>query len=348
MKMTNFINALTKHLPNAKLASGNRELTCRCVHCGDSTKDKNKRSMYISMPTDEYDVILYNCYRASCDAKGLVTEQTLLDWGIYDKDALLEISRYNDIALKNVKNKMYKKSNTKFLNLNTNYISNRSSNDIKIKYINDRLGTNFDINDIKKFKIILNLYDILNANNIGKLTRHKKVTDLLDRDYVGFMGMDNGLINFRNIYNNKNMRYVNYNLIENSTPNRFYIMPTNVDIGETVNVFLAEGVFDILSVYENLNKKEVPNSMFVGAFGSSYYTTMRWLILDSGMRHIVFHVYLDSDVSNNIVMKLKELAEVSENALYIHTNIYEGEKDFGVPKDRIRDNCKQIVKVEVN
>ena len=66
------------------------------------------------------------------------------------------------------------------------------------------------------------------------------------------------------------------------------------------------------------------------------------------MRHIVFHVYLDSDVSNNIVMKLKELAEVSENALYIHTNVYEGEKDFGVPKDRIRDNCKQIVKVEVN
>ena len=348
MKMTNFINALMTKLPKAKLASGGKELTCRCVHCGDSDKDKNKRSMYISMPTDDYDAILYNCYRASCDAKGVVTERTLLDWGIYDKEALIEIARYNDLGRRSVKNKLYSKNNVKFLHLNTGYVSNRTSNNMKLKYINDRLGTNFNIDDIKRFKIVLNLYDVLNANNITKLTRDKHVTDLIDRDYVGFMSMDNGYINFRNTQNNDNLRYINYKLIKDSEPNRFYIMPNDINIGKTVIVHLSEGVFDILSVYENLNRKSVPNSMFVGAFGSSYYTTMRWLILDSGMRHIEFHVYIDDGVPDSTVLKLKELAQTSENSLYIHRNVYEGEKDFGVPKDRIRDNCKQIVKVEVD
>lgn len=348
MKMNNFINALMRHLPKAKLASGNRELTCRCVHCGDSDKDPNKRSMYISMPTDEYDVILYNCYRASCDAKGIVTEQTLIDWGIYDKEALIEISRYNAIAFKSTKNKFHVKNNTKFLSLNTGYISNRNTNANKLKYINDRLGTNFSMDDIKRFKIILNLYDVLNANNITKLTRDKYITDLIDRDYIGFMSMDNGYINFRNTQNNDNLRYINYKLIEDSEPNRFYIMPNDIDISKPVIVHLSEGVFDILSVYENLNKKSVPNSMFVGAFGSSYYGTMRWLILESGIRHIEFHVYVDRDVPHSTIFKLKELAETSEVELYIHQNVYEGEKDFGVPKDRIKDNSRQIVKVEVN
>lgn len=337
------IDELLHRLPKAKLASGRREIACRCMYCGDSKKDSNKRSMYISVPQGEDDLMFYNCFRADCGAKGILTEETLLDWGIYDKDMLVSISNHNNKAYKLSKNKKYKINNRKIYPIHNKMISENKVTEYKLDYINNRLGTSFNYNDITNFKIVLNLGDLLKSNGIQDMTRHVETMKSLHKEYIGFLNVDNGLVNLRNVNpKSKRMRYVNYTIFQDSEPLRFYVLPTTVDNRYEANIHIAEGVFDILSVYENMNRKSIPNSIFASVFGASYYKVMRWFILESGLRHMVFHIYVDNDVPYNTISAIKKLAETSNFKTYIHKNEHPGEKDFGVRKEKITEIVRRV------
>lgn len=339
------VDTLLNTLPKAKLASGRREITCRCVYCGDSKNDPNKRSMYISVPQDDSDVMLYNCYRASCGKSGIVTEDILLEWGIYDKDSLIEISNHNTKAFKKSKNKKLKINNITYYKVYNKSITSSKRSLSKLNYINNRLGLNFTYNDILKHKIVLNLVDLLKDNNINTYTRDRKTLRTLNLDYIGFLSMDNGLVNLRNVSTNKNnMRYVNYIIFKDTMPTRFYIIPTNVDINKKAIVHIAEGVFDILSIKYNVNKDYDMNNnhIYASAFGSSYYNLIKWFILDSGLREIEFHIYPDNDVSYKIINVIKDLVTSARYTTYIHRNKFKDEKDFGVTADRIKMVTQRI------
>ena len=56
-------------------------------------------------------------------------------------------------------------------NVSNFYITQSKQSMLKLLYINKRLGTNMTYSDLIANKIVLNLCDLINSNNIKELTR---------------------------------------------------------------------------------------------------------------------------------------------------------------------------------
>lgn len=336
--MRNVVKEILNKLPKADKASGDKQILCRCIYCGDSKSEPDARSMGISIPQTEDDPMLFQCFRANCGAKGLVDEDTLIEWGIYNQESLKEIIQHN----KNFRNNSKKRKSFKIKDdiiyvVKNNNIEDNKFTEKKLEYLNKRLGTEFTIEDCKKLKIVLNIGDLLHGNNINKYTRGRDVMRMLHSDYIGFLSMDNGMINLRDITDKNQHRYINYTIFNNTTPNKFYIIPNNVDIDKPVHIHITEGIFDILSVYENLNIKNHDNSLCVSVFGATYTKVIKWFAVNSGINEIVFHIYIDNDIKKFIYDDIIYTIKLTGNKGYIHRNNMTGEKDYGVSRDRIND-----------
>ena len=60
--MENLKEYLLSRFPDAKTASGGRQVVLRCRFCGDSQKDKSARHLYIKV---DGDVPLYKCFKCN-------------------------------------------------------------------------------------------------------------------------------------------------------------------------------------------------------------------------------------------------------------------------------------------
>ena len=181
-----FINMMKTIVPTAKPASGGREVVIRCPFCGDS-KDLKHAHFYISVPQTQDELSFYHCKR--CPSSGVVNDELLRRIGCSDSNVLVEMIKHNDEVMKLPKYRSIKKID--IYPLKYNYIRNDSANQMKLQYINDRIGSSFTYADLKNMKIFLNLYDVLNQNEL-ELTRHKMVCDdlrshrtILGHEFVG-------------------------------------------------------------------------------------------------------------------------------------------------------------------
>ena len=87
--------------------------------------------------------------------------------------------------------------------MTNNYIgSNTKYYDIKVKYINHRLGTNFTHEQLKKLKISLDLMDTINENNLSYNMNPNKLKQVSDNSIV-FITQDNLFGICRNIFYKK-------------------------------------------------------------------------------------------------------------------------------------------------
>ena len=143
-----------------------------------------------------------------------------------------------------------------------------------------------------------------------------------------------------------------YNVILNSNnmnPYTFYSIPNSINLYYTdkINIHIAEGAFDILSIYENLKHGDLDHNYFYASCGSSGLNIMNFLI-DRGINTgINLHLYADKDKSDDFHMKyLMYDSEVYQwcDSIIIHRNKMNGEKDYGVPKDRIKDSFRTVYK----
>ncbi|MGL5751432.1 MAG: hypothetical protein ACRCXT_12940 [Paraclostridium sp.] len=282
-----------------------------------------------------------------------MTHQKLMEWDLYESpDDLENISKYNRYVSSLTKNKKYVDKKT--YKLNNIYVSDNKLSIAKLNYINKRIGVNLNYNDILRLKIVLNLKDILKANNITKLTRHPNIIDELDVSFIGFISKDNSFINMRNLREGKvhksiNSRYVNYNIFNKfENTERFYTIPTNIELDRPDNIkfHLAEGVLDILSIYYNLRNQE-DHSIYAAMMGGNYINSIYHFITTLALPNMEFHIYPDKDVYtgsqyNKILNELRNVKYSFQVRIYIHTNLYDNEKDFGVPKDRIKEYIVEI------
>ena len=140
-------------IPSAKLCSGGKELVLRCKYCEDS-KNPNHAHMYINLGYNDTP-LFFNCFK--CHTSGIVTHDKLLSWGLnVDINSMSKLIGYNKYVLSLDKNKKYNNNNTVY-RLNNYYISNNKLSEVKLKYINKRLGLNLTYNDLLENKIVLNL-----------------------------------------------------------------------------------------------------------------------------------------------------------------------------------------------
>ena len=324
-------------IPSAKLASGGKVINCRCFECGDSSNPRSAH-MYLGMPTQNNAGWFY-CH--TCNCHGYITHRKLLDWNIYDPGIADDLySHYISVL---------RKSPIKFNTVGKVYnVINRCARldeltMIKMQYINNRLGTKLDLRDFQNLKVVLNLNDFLNENNITRFTRNYNIIQDLDRAFVGFLSLDNGFVTLRKIddqvvYESINKRYVNYKVFDKEdTSERFYVVPQNIDLLSTnrIKLHIAEGAFDILSIYLNLRNREP--GIYATVSGSNYSSIISYFMIEKKLPWLEIHLYPDNDKNNWIMKRIIDNYKPFQIPIYIHRNMSPREKDFGVSIDRIKE-----------
>ena len=345
MNSDKYRDFLLKMIPTAKVGSGGRVVNCRCFYCPDG-KSKSSRHFGISIPQSDTEPSLYHCFK--CHAAGIVTYKTLIDWGIYEDGLAMELIEHNAKLGKN------KEFRSKYIDKIRYNVSNTITEDneitrVTLKYINDRLGTDFTYEELRQLKIVLNLNDLLRCNNIEKLTRSQSIVEQLDLNFLGFLSIDNAYLNMRRlckeglVYESIDKRYINYKLFDKfDTSERFYTIPTSIDINspERIKIHIAEGPFDILSVYRNLRNMEP--GIYTSIAGSNYKGIAMYFLEVYKLPYVELHFYPDNDQSNEVIEKIAKYVEPMLIPVYIHRNIKEGEKDFGVSKENIIESIQQL------
>lgn len=329
--------------PWARPGGGGRMVICRCFYCSDS-KHKNHGHFYISIPQNEKEPSLFYCQK--CKTGGVVTQAKLLEWGVYDPDIAVEITQYNAKVMSLPENRIYKDST--IYKIYNDQISEDKLSQYKLNYINQRLGANLSFQDCINLKIVLNLSDLLKRNHLD-ITRDPNIIDQLDSGFLGFLSYDNAFLNMRNldivknIYKGIDMRYVNYNIFgKYDNTKRFYTIPTQIDLLDPrpLQLHIAEGPFDILSIYTNLRDHD--RSIFSSIGGSGYAGLLRIFICELKCPNMEIHIYPDNDISRDYILDIIDILRPFKYTFYIHRNLYPGEKDFGVSANKIQETIERI------
>lgn len=343
-----YIAFLQEALGRSKVVSGGRELQTRCKDCPDSSDPGSFGHLYISIPQSEEEVSLFDCKK--CGAHGMIDTERLMRWGIYQEGISIGLSNHNKKALQNKKNFKYIDRDVYYLR--NQYIREGKLSDIKLRYINNRIGTHLTMEDIKKLKIILNLEDVLKANKITDLSRSQNIVHQLDQNFMGFISADNAFVNLRRlvdegkVYETIDKRYVNYNIFSKfSNTERFYTVPNTLQlerIMEPIQIHIAEGSFDILSIQQNLRQDVNYKSIFTSVGGSGYMGVAQYFISKMKLPYTELHIYPDNDKSGSdkkmqyISNEMKRLGTTT----YIHRNLIG--KDFGVKPSEIKESIYTV------
>ena len=334
---------LLQTFPDARSASGGSEVVMRCRFCGDSQSDPHAAHLYIKISGD---VPLYNCFK--CNAKGILTDEILRRFkpNYADKDIYMIEHIRQHLGKISKQLKRVKLKNDVF-NVSNFYITQSKQSMLKLRYINKRLGTNMTYSDVISNKIVLNLCDLLNSNNIKELTRYPNDIQILNDFGIGFLSLDNGFVTIKNLADpgtvNKYLDhpYNTYAIFPNADGVRSYLIPTRVDLAsmEPIHIRICEGPFDALSIFYNLCNQNRFQNVYLAICGKSYYGAIKMLLERYGFMNAVFHLYADNDVpnSNSEILSSANLLHSLGYRVFLHRNMMEGEKDMGVDRSRIKE-----------
>ena len=337
----NITNKILYSFPSSKITSGGKEICMKCLYCSDSIKSDHGH-MYIHIPQNNDEAFMFFCFK--CQVSGIVNSKTLIEWGIYSPEIGSEVDKLVKNASKTNKFKGYNSIHYSFYN----NVFNIDLAKQKINYIKDRIGVELTIEECLRQKIILNLKEVLDYkyNNIEQYTRHPNIVQSLNDNFVGFLSLDNNFVNLRRIcpegilYEGIDKRYINYNM-HNKQDNteKMYVMPITLDLTrpQRIQIHIAEGPFDILSIKYNLRRYE--EGIFAAITGSGYLGFITHLIIAYEIFFFDIHIYPDNDKhgSDYIMRQIKDFIKPYGANLYIHRNNMIGEKDFGVTPDKISE-----------
>lgn len=346
MDIQNYKNFLMSVIPSAKSASGGKFINCRCFNCPDSA-DPSHRHMYIKIPENQSEPSWYYCHLCHCS--GIITHKTLIQWNIYNEKIAVELLEHNRKCSRSQKNLKY--FDRSVYTISNTYTSENDNTAIKLNYINKRLGASFTYQELRDLKVILNLYDVLNHNKIFHLTRDKNIVDQLDANFLGFLSIDNAFCNMRRlcdkglVYESIDKRYINYKIFDKfDTSERFYTIPTKVDLNSPsrIKLHIAEGPFDILSIYINMRHREP--GFYTSIAGSNYIGQIMYFLETFMLPYVEIHLYPDNDQYGSMksMERINQTLSIFNMPLYIHRNMYPGEKDFGVSPDHIDEQIIQM------
>lgn len=328
---------LLQTLEGAEVVSGGMEIAAPCPICGE-----RRKKLYIGPFDDSDSPIRYNCFK--CPAQGYVDQYFLDECKISGNidTSILKANRGSSYKSKGITN-----SNKIHYNLNWSYITMNELSNMKLKYINERLGTQLTFQDCIDNKIVLNISDLLQSNNINYLTRHPNAIQQLNSYFIGFLSRSNSSLNMRNLIFKKTevldrlheslrSKYVNYKIFSDTASDDFYILPCNIDTTRTVRVYIAEGAFDILGIKYNLIKS-TDNCIYIAGRGKAYENALLWVIKTLAIYDMEVHYFPDKDVPVSEIKRVINKFKVYGYSFFIHQNTYRNEKDYGVPEWRIND-----------
>lgn len=339
--------------PEAKDVSGNTQITINCPLCAQSGDPDYGGHMYINLGLGDKPP-MFNCFRRTGHS-GLLTKSTLEQLSNYsqyiDTELLNEIEKSVSV---NSKFSGYRVNRDKVYNVSipnqvfSNFYNKNSQEfyEMKRRYMSERIGIEFTHEMLRKNKIVLGLFDFLNYNHVDRLTLDGRICKILDQYYIGFLTNTNAALIMRNIIQDPTkipnhtkyheMRYVKYS-INPMASTSYYIIPTSTDILLPVDIYIAEGTFDILSVFYNLQAGCRKNKIYAAIGSKAYMNLIKFILINYGLIMMRLHIYIDTGIEKEILEEIKYHLDPLEIPVYIHINTFHGEKDFGVPKERISD-----------
>ena len=308
----------------------------KCPICGEGHKKHNHGHCYIGLINNGPPVV-YHCFINECS--GIVTPEFLHSMDIFDNelDNILNIfnKSYDKISKESRKIYMIQKKKD---NLVIPDITMTNSNINKLNYLRGRMKINFSVENCKDLRMVFSLYDFLDANNIKpNLNRYKRrILDIVNDDYLGFVATNNSHIVFRNTKNNKNLRYLKYEIFdEPSLGNIIYTIPgVKCDVfSDEVNLNVAEGTFDILGVYNSICQGNKINNIYAACCGSGYINTIRYFIKLGFIGNLNVNIFSDKDKDPSYYRKTYNTIKPWVKSINIFYN--DLSKDYGVPKNEI-------------
>lgn len=331
---------LLDNISSARPASGGNEV---CMVCFNDDCNDRSGHLYIGM-NNGYP--MFHCKK--CGISGRVNMGLMNSLGIYDTDLAIELNKISKSSKYNyTTTQQQSKSGSRLYVVKNDYISNTELSEVKLAFINKRLGTNLTYSDVLQLKIVLNLYDLLNTNNITKYNRYPDIMDELDRSFIGFISRNNAKVNLRNLREGKvlkwvDKRYVNYTIFNEDETRAYYVLPTvfSLDNINRTQIHIAEGPFDILSVYLNLRNKQP--GLYSAIQGNNYLSLIEYILVELKLFYSEVHIYRDLGVNYDEFIQVSQILGCFNIPVYIHTNLMEGEKDFGVSPDKIKENIIQL------
>lgn len=338
MNTHDFKNSLIEALLSRNIFTqcvSNIEIRTRCPHCGDSRKSLNTGHLYIRINPDDNYPIVYNCFK--CPAHGILT--------------------YEDLELLGIEGNEYKKSISVMNKTSDNLGKGMSSFDIpekyfsyklpeindmkKVKYIENRLGTNFNDNELKDMKIITSLRNFLLLNKIDYVTCKPYIANIIEDHYVGFLSNNGAYILFRDITDSEDIRWYKYPITKESHGQKmFYSISSTVDLYTADNIIinLSEGVLDCLSIAYNLNN--ISDNTLNIAVGGKFYNKMIQKLLLTGFigSNIIINIYADRDYTYDTGIDFYRRTLNRYKYLVKEINVYYNllNKDCGVPIKKIK------------
>lgn len=312
------------------------QLRTRCFLCGDSKKNPNKKRLGIKITEDPDEPIVFNCF--NCFSYGIFTVDMLHQMGGYDPDMDIALRKINNRAFHNDGTKVNKYKNTREINIQFPPLYNRPNIINKIRYVYSRIGYKIPPEDFDGLKIIWSLWDFIDVNKLPIKNPNK--IDMLDRDYVGFLTMNNDYIVFRDITNNPNqMRYIKYNIFDvMDNTNSFYMMRASANTlsEEPLEIIIAEGTFDLLGIRYNVMNNDTTNKLYIALCNGNFVSPLQ-AIFNKGFvgENITVSCYQDNDtrVKFRNIKNLVLPYTINPNNFNVYYNTKR--KDFGYPKNEI-------------
>ena len=162
--------------------------------------------------------------------------------------------------------------------------------------------------------------------------------------------MDNSHVVLKNIYHGEGLvdhiidnKYNLYTIFDEGVS--FYTVPStvNLTIPNPVDIHVAEGPFDILSICYNVCGNNRMQNIYTASCGKGYENVIRMYLMEYNIMNARFHVYLDNDVEDSILYGVSVLIQSLGMELYIHRNTFQGEKDYGVDRSHIIDSMQRVI-----
>lgn len=310
------------------------DIVIRCPFCGDSQKTLSHGHLHVRIDITDNLPLIFHCFR--CDATGIFSAKTLNELGLgYSPDMSVGLLRYNKSSTKAYNRKLGIKDNG--FDFIVKAAKNHFLADKKKSYLEDRLGVNLSYEEWAKLKVVFNLQDFIEDNEIKSLTTKPGMCRLLNNNYVGFLSVRNEFIVFRNIFKDKNIRYYKY-MIKNimDKTNKMYIIPSKVDAlsTEKVNINISEGTFDALGLYFNVFNQDNERNLYAAVCGCGFKTTCKYF-LKKGIigKNVVINIFSDKDKDKKFYKSIvQEIAPLVGEINLFYNDLG---KDYGVKKEEI-------------
>lgn len=311
----------------------------RCPYCSDSKSNRHETSFNVRIPDETEPRWLYICFRSDCRAHGAITPEFLRMLGANNHQANAYLNKVNRSQRKE------KRFKNKYRRSAENFPTPQSPLTMaKLAYLNKRLGTKLTLKDLLKLKIHLDMDSLYKYNELSYPPKRASYYRKLSAAGIAFISAYNDYLIVRNASSDpKIARYTVVDMFEGQDDGaekfKFYVIPTKVDVMsvDPVVLNLAEGTFDILSVYFNLEiGKEYENRIYAAVAGSSYENALIHLIRQYGLVDIHVNIFSDDNIDISQYEKLYRTVIQYTNSMTLRVHYNDIGKDFGVPKDEIK------------